>query len=769
MSDVFISYSRKNSDFVHKLNDALAADGRDVWADWQDIARGEDWWRSIQVGIDSADTTLVVVTEHWLLSEICQRELDYVRQQNKRVFPIIRQKIEGDVALRVKGTWVDQEWEQRARDNWKYLRSLNWLFFDDDTTFDTVFRDLLTALDTDQAYVKSHTRYLVRALEWQQSQRNPSFLLEGDQLAAAKAWLDSSVGKHPEPHPSHHEYMTASSFAAAARDAREKAREQLIRQSRRATIGLGIGVVVAIIAAVVVGQQFISARAEVTRAAATLQQVNLQVTSAINQQTTAEALVSTATVEQGRAVEAQQTSAVREQSASTQVAVAGATLSPVPPTLTAVAEAITFAQTQQELAAQLSFASIQLVDNDPQSALAIVDDMVNTYPDEALAYMGRGLILDTTGSQDAAIADYTRAIELNPEYLDAYNNRGSIYASQEKYEEALADFNSTIALDPIYDLGYHNRGTVYFQSGNVDEAIRDFNRAIELNADYVPNYIGRGMAYTSNEDYDAAIADFTKAVELDPTSESAFIERGIAYYDQEDYEAAIADYEHVMELNPENEEAFYNRGMSLYELGDYEAALDDFTEAIALNAEDIYNYIERGRTFEMLLDLESASADYSSAIELDPEFAFPYLKRANIYAQQDDMDAALTDYWQWVQLNQSSTQTGDMLTGDTPIEVTVSMTEGLVYSLPFQAAAGQTLTASAIADNTDSLDPLLVLLDPQGEPLTFGDNTDESVNAAISGYTLPTGGTYTLLVTHASSGGEGDIEVTLDLSAAAAP
>ncbi len=109
MSDVFISYSRKNSDFVHKLDDALTNLKREVWVDWQDIARGEDWWHSIKTGIDSADTALIVVTENWLTSEICQRELDYIRQQNKRVFPIIRQKIEGDTALRVKGTWVDQE------------------------------------------------------------------------------------------------------------------------------------------------------------------------------------------------------------------------------------------------------------------------------------------------------------------------------------------------------------------------------------------------------------------------------------------------------------------------------------------------------------------------------------------------------------------------------------------------------------------------------------------------------------------------------------
>ncbi|MEP6984555.1 MAG: toll/interleukin-1 receptor domain-containing protein, partial [Chloroflexota bacterium] len=308
MSDVFISYSRKNSDFAHKLDSALTAAKRDVWIDWQDIARGEDWWHSIQTGIDSADTTLIIITENWLVSEVCHRELEYVRKQNKRVFPIIREKVEGDLAIRVKGTWVDQEWEQRARDNWKYLRSVNWLYFDDDTAFDAAFKDLLTALDTDQVYVKSHTRYLVRALEWQQSSRDSSFLLEGDQLEAAQAWLKTSVNKTPEPLPTHHEYVTASDIAEKVRIARDKAREQLIRRFRQSAIILGAAVAVAIIAAVVIGQQYISARAEVTSAGATLQQVNMLVTAAVNQQVTAAAKVqaaeyqvATATIEQGNA------------------------------------------------------------------------------------------------------------------------------------------------------------------------------------------------------------------------------------------------------------------------------------------------------------------------------------------------------------------------------------------------------------------------------------------------------------------------------------
>ena len=41
MADVFISYSRKDSDFVHKLDNALRQENRDVWVDWQERAAAE--------------------------------------------------------------------------------------------------------------------------------------------------------------------------------------------------------------------------------------------------------------------------------------------------------------------------------------------------------------------------------------------------------------------------------------------------------------------------------------------------------------------------------------------------------------------------------------------------------------------------------------------------------------------------------------------------------------------------------------------------------
>jgi tetratricopeptide (TPR) repeat protein len=51
---------------------------------------------------------------------------------------------------------------------------------------------------------------------------------------------------------------------------------------------------------------------------------------------------------------------------------------------------------------------------------------------------------------DEALADYTRAIELDPSDAEFFGSRGQAYQAIGRYDEALADFNRAIELDPNY-------------------------------------------------------------------------------------------------------------------------------------------------------------------------------------------------------------------------------------------------------------------------------------------------------------------------------
>src|SRR5512145_2353807 len=118
MTDVFISYSRHDTDFVRRLFDALRAEQREAWVDWRGIDYSTHWWEEICDGIEKADNFLLVISPDSLNSEYCQREIAYARQHQKRFIPVIYR--DPDERLQIGG-WYKKDWENLARDNWEYL------------------------------------------------------------------------------------------------------------------------------------------------------------------------------------------------------------------------------------------------------------------------------------------------------------------------------------------------------------------------------------------------------------------------------------------------------------------------------------------------------------------------------------------------------------------------------------------------------------------------------------------------------------------------
>ncbi len=196
--DVFVSYSRKDQEFVHRLVAALEARDKDVWVDWDDIRKTADWRARIEAGVESARTVLAVLSPDFASSEVCGEELDHAVRQNKRLIPILRRELDG--------TKVRAE-----------LEAPNWIFFREADDFEHSVEDLIEAIDTDLEWLDAHARLLVRATEWEREGRNASFLLRGSDLQAAETWL-AQQGSHRETAtPLQGEYIVASRRATQRR------------------------------------------------------------------------------------------------------------------------------------------------------------------------------------------------------------------------------------------------------------------------------------------------------------------------------------------------------------------------------------------------------------------------------------------------------------------------------------------------------------------------------------------------------------------------
>ncbi len=70
----------------------------------------------------------------------------------------------------------------------------------------------------------------------------------------------------------------------------------------------------------------------------------------------------------------------------------------------------------------------------------------------------------------------------------AYINRGNAYKGKGEYDQAIADFTKAIELDPKVADAYNNRGYAYEKKGETNQALVDYKKASELgNADAKDN------------------------------------------------------------------------------------------------------------------------------------------------------------------------------------------------------------------------------------------------------------------------------------------
>lgn len=254
MSDVFISYSRRDKDFANQLVNALEREKRDVWIDWQDIPTGTQFLDEIFEGIANADVFIFIASSNSLISEFCNYEIERARESSKRIIPVIRQRLEGQDNERVREVWSQNEWGTIAEENWSIISQIDWIFADNDEQFDEMYRTLIHTVDTDIEHVKAHTRYHVRALDWQSARENPSFLLYGDEIVSAEAWLAESYTNEKDPMPNElqRRYILEARRVEDARVARiadmEAHSKRLQKQTSRFQIIAAVAVIIVLIA-----------------------------------------------------------------------------------------------------------------------------------------------------------------------------------------------------------------------------------------------------------------------------------------------------------------------------------------------------------------------------------------------------------------------------------------------------------------------------------------------------------------------------------------
>jgi hypothetical protein len=139
-----------------------------------------------------------------------------------------------------------------------------------------------------------------------------------------------------------------------------------------------------------------------------------------------------------------------------------------------------------------------------------------------------------------------------------------------------------------------------------------------------------------------------------------------------------------------------------------------------------------------------------------------YLTRAWSNLMLGNTEATYADFYRWIELTEAQTieQGLDEALANNPLP----MEHHLVYRLSFEGHQGETFSFSSFT--SDSIDPLFVLLAPDGSILIADDDggadLDAPVDSHIEGFVLPETGTYTLVIGQAGASGRGSMELIVE-------
>jgi tetratricopeptide (TPR) repeat protein len=596
VNDVFISYRRKDVDFVKRLETALRDTGRDIPPGVVGFSK------EIEAGIEGANSFIAVLSPDYLQSEYCLMELRRAVELNKRLIPIVYRPIDGSPIPNGIG-------------------HINWVYFcpqaGQANTFEEAFPKVITAIEADMEHTRKHTWLQMRARDWNDKKRDPSLLLSGTDLADAETWLAVGADKNPRPTATHREYILAGVAAQRQQQQEESERQarELALQKRATRRSQYLAGVMGVFFLVAIGMILFIVDRQRQLDEAAIEDYRQQAALYAEREQYGEAVV-----EYGRVLDA------RPQDA---------------PAYLGRGKAYSAQENYESAIADFT------------KALEITPEIT---PQSVDALSARAEAQYNLGNYPAAISDLTAALTVQPDSVALLRQRASMHRDLEDYDSALADYNAALALQPDNVDLYSERG-IFYQDYLLDNqsALSDFEKILELDPNNVEGYLGRGIVRMNEGAYDEAQNDFDEALRLSPSYAFALGQRGTLYYNiaqdqtsREQYLAALElsadDLALAVQFDPEYADVYYYLGATYVASEEFALALDAYSEYIRLQYDEPSGYIARADVYSRLGQLQEAETDLDVAISLDSEVASPYISRGIVRRALGKQLEAIADF-----------------------------------------------------------------------------------------------------------------------------
>ncbi|KAI1810457.1 mitochondrial precursor protein [Poronia punctata] len=263
------------------------------------------------------------------------------------------------------------------------------------------------------------------------------------------------------------------------------------------------------------------------------------------------------------------------------------------------------------------------------------------------------------GYEEAAAA-FEKALELGDlgEYEAlAYNMRGTFRCLRGSQQLALEDMSKSIELDPSMTQSYVKRASMHLETGNREEAAADIESAIKQNENDPDIYYHRAQLHFIHQEWQNAAKDYQKSIDLDNKFIFSHIQLGVTQYKMGSVASSMATFRRCIKNFSRVPDVYNYYGELLLDQGKYEDAIHQFDTAMDMEkqtkpmAMNVLPLINKALTlFQQKSEFTEAEQLCEKALIIDPECDIAVATMAQLLLQQGKITEALKYFEQAAEL-----------------------------------------------------------------------------------------------------------------------
>ena len=323
-------------------------------------------------------------------------------------------------------------------------------------------------------------------------------------------------------------------------------------------------------------------------------------------------------------------------------------------------------------------------------------------------YMSAAAKFEKAKNYEAAIENYSKALEMEPKFEAAYIARALSYEKINFKAEAIEDYKRASVFNPKEKSYYYDAGRLYAELGKNKEADESLRKAIERDKGYVDAltievkvlFELRDYAYgikvtemamsakkTAMSLYNHAVMQdslknnieaekfYRSSKQVDGKFIPAYIALALTQIELGKNEDAMKVCNEALIKDPNNAEVFFTKSLVHAAKKDYQNAINEITKVI-LTKPTIEAFMQRASFYGVLGQHHNSINDYSQIIRLDDKNIVAYLNRAYASELIQNFKAALSDY----------NKVASLATGDEKIDGIVKQAKKKIFELNTETA-----------------------------------------------------------------------------------